>query len=150
MNQINSIKERSLPKGKRLEKNYNTMRLLVEKINERDLNAATVEVVNEQVEILNSADDKVIKSTLRKTRSKILTVLEKEMKLVTANHYMTRWMALGMTVFGVPIGVSYGVAIDNMGMMGVGIAIGMSVGLAIGSGMDKKAKEEGRQLDVKI
>ena len=60
------------------------------------------------------------------------------------------WLGLGMAVFGVPIGVFLGVSIENMGMIGVGIPIGMAVGIAIGTSMDKKALEEGRQLNVSM
>lgn len=53
---------------------------------------------------------------------RILKLIEKELKLVPKNSYRNRWMAIGMSAFGVPIG----------------------------AGMDKKAFEEGRQLDMEI
>lgn len=52
-----------------------------------------------------------------------------------------------MAVFGVPIGVAFGFGLSNMAFIGIGIPIGMSIGIGIGAAMDKKAKEEGRQLD---
>jgi hypothetical protein len=52
-----------------------------------------------------------------------------------------------MAVFGVPIGVVMGTALGNMGFMGVGIGMGLAIGVAVGAGMDKKARDEGRQLD---
>jgi len=35
----------------------------------------------------------------------------------------------------------------NMAFLGTGIPLGMVIGMAVGSGMDKKAAAEGRQLD---
>ena len=57
-------------------------------------------------------------------------------------------MALGMAAFGVPLGVAFGTSLDDMSFLAIGLPIGMVIGLAVGSGMDKKALEEGRQLDV--
>ncbi|MBT8222071.1 MAG: hypothetical protein KJN96_02760 [Eudoraea sp.] len=59
-------------------------------------------------------------------------------------------MALGMAVFGVPMGVAFGAALDNMAFLGIGIPIGMAIGIAIGTAMDEQAKKEGRQLDIDL
>ncbi len=45
------------------------------------------------------------------------------------------------------MGVLFGLRIGNMGMLGIGLLIGMAIGLGLGSSMDKKAYNEGRQLD---
>jgi len=37
-----------------------------------------------------------------------------------------------------------------MGFLGIGIPIGMVIGMAIGAGMEQKAFEEGRQLDLEL
>lgn len=55
-----------------------------------------------------------------------------------------------MAVFGLPIGIIIGFALDNMAFLGIGLPMGLAVGIAIGTGMDKKAQEEGRQLDIEI
>jgi len=57
-------------------------------------------------------------------------------------------LAIGMSAFGIPFGVVFGASLDNMGYLGIGLPIGMAVGMVIGAGMDKKAFEEGRQLDL--
>jgi hypothetical protein len=48
------------------------------------------------------------------------------------------------------LGVAVGLSLGNMGMIGLGFPIGMAVGIGVGSKMDKKAFEEGRQLDLEI
>jgi hypothetical protein len=37
-----------------------------------------------------------------------------------------------------------------MAFLGIGLPVGMVIGMAVGSGMDKKAFEAGRQLDLEI
>ena len=39
-------------------------------------------------------------------------------------------------------GVAFGVSLNNMGSI--------AIGMAIGAGMDKKAREEGRYLDLEV
>ena len=77
-------------------------------------------------------------------------MIEKELMLVPKNTFRNRWMAIGMAAFGIPIGMAFGVSMGNMAFLAIGIPIGMSIGIAIGTGMDKKAFEEGRQLDIDI
>ena len=59
-------------------------------------------------------------------------------------------MGIGMAVFGIPLGVVFGTTQGNMAFIGIGIPIGLVMGVAIGSQKDKKAKEEGKQLQVDI
>lgn len=82
-------------------------------------------------------------------QSRILRLLEKKQKLVPANYYRNLWMALGMSAFGLPMGVAIGAALGSMAFLGIGLPIGMAVGLAMGTSMDQKAKAEGRQLQWK-
>ena len=55
-----------------------------------------------------------------------------------------------MTTFGLPIGAALGLSLGNMAFLGIGLPVGMSIGLGIGASMDKKAFEEGRQLDIEL
>ena len=55
-----------------------------------------------------------------------------------------------MTAFGLPIGITFGMLMNNMGLLAIGLPIGMGIGIAAGSGMDKKAREEGRQLNIEL
>ncbi|MFD2597795.1 hypothetical protein ACFSQ3_02435 [Sphingobacterium corticis] len=41
-------------------------------------------------------------------------------------------------------------SVGNIGLLGIGLPIGMALGLAVRATMDKKAKQEGRQLDLEI
>ncbi|MBT8322649.1 MAG: hypothetical protein KJO94_04145, partial [Eudoraea sp.] len=72
------------------------------------------------------------------------------LKIVTKNYYRNLWLALGMTVFGIPLGVAFGAAQDNMAFLGVGIPIGMAIGIGVGTAMDEQAKKKGKQLDIDL
>ncbi len=81
-------------------------------------------------------------------------MIEKELKLVTKNHYRNTWLALGMAAFGIPLGVAFGTSLGNIAFIGIGLPNGLpnglAVGIAVGTGMDKKAFEEGKQMDLEI
>lgn len=85
---------------------------------------------------------------IRTFYSDLTRKLLKEYDLVTPRYYQTQWMVLGMTVFGVPFGLIFGLALDNMAFMGIGLPIGMPIGMAIGMEKDKKALATGRVLNV--
>ena len=87
---------------------------------------------------------------IKKSQTGILKLVEKELKLVPKAHYRNIWLAVGMSAFGISIGVAFGLVFGNMAFLGLGLPLGMAIGVGVGTGMDKKAFEEGRQLDVEI
>ena len=87
---------------------------------------------------------------MKKVRHRIVHRVNKELKLVPKNYHRNQWMVLGMTVFGIPLGIAFASAIDNMSFLAIGLPIGMPIGMAVGANMDQKAAKEGRQLDVEI
>jgi hypothetical protein len=118
----------------------------------RDFPDYVIKSINADIEEINATTktDYALHKLLKKKQKEIVTLLEKEMKIVSINHYRNLWMVIGMSAFGIPIGVAFGISIGTMGMMGVGIPIGMGIGIAVGTGLDKKAFEEGRQLSVEV
>ncbi len=138
--------------SKKLVRRFNKLELLINELNKREISNKFAKTINEEVNKVNtiSDSDKLLLKQLRKSQWNILKFIEKELKLVPKNHYQNRWMAIGMSAFGIPMGVSFGASFDNMAYIGIGIPIGMVIGMAIGSRMDKKAQEEGRQLDIDI
>ena len=59
-------------------------------------------------------------------------------------------MAIGIALFGVVLGTVFGVVMDNMAFIGLGIPLGVGIGLTIGRRKDKKAFDQGNQLDIEI
>jgi len=132
-------------------KAYSQFEQLLAALRKKELPDIIAEAINEDVKDLNSlstADQ--FKAIVKQKQSKIIKLLEKQLKVVPKNYYRNLWMVLGMSAFGLPLGVAIGLSIGNIGLLGVGLPIGMAIGLAVGAGMDKKALQDGRQLDVEI
>ena len=122
---------------------------LLDILSKRELPKHMITFINTELADINElkGNEKRDCRIVLKHQQRILKQLEKELKLVPKNYYRNLWMILGMTVFGLPMGVAFGAAMGNMAFLGIGLPIGMSIGLAVGSGMDQKAEKEGRQLD---
>ncbi len=138
--------------NKRLIDTENTFQKLVEQLNTKEIPDLLAEWINEHIEELNtfSGSEKARRKLIKKNQWNILRRVEKELQLVPKKMYLKRWMAIGMAVFGVPLGAAFGTSMGNMAFIGIGIPIGMVIGMSIGAAMDKKAQEENRQLDVEI
>ncbi len=150
---LEALTERSFSDAeKKAAKKFQCYRSLIDELRTKELSPDVVETVNKEIAGINAhaEHDRGFIKKIRKSQYKILRLVEKQLKLVAKNHYRNMWLALGMTTFGLPLGIVYGLAMDNLGLLGLGLPIGMVIGMAIGSNMDKKAKEEGRQLDVEI
>ncbi len=125
---------------------------LLDELKKKALTEEVTRAVNDGIDQINalSTSGGELKKQIEKTQSTLLKQIEKELKIVPQNYYRNTWMALGMAAFGVPLGVAFGVSLGNMAFLAIGLPIGMAIGLAIGAGMDKKAFDEGRQLDLEI
>lgn len=141
-----------LEQVKKWQAKYTEFEQLMDELRKRELPADLVSSINQGIAFLNSfpGSNKTLLKQLKATEARILKLIEKELNLVTRNSYRTRWMVIGMSAFGVPIGVAFGASLGNMAFLAIGIPIGMSIGIAIGTSMDKKAFDEGRQIDIEI
>ena len=148
------LKEKGdFPDNIKLNRIYRQFQEILKELRKRELPEKIVELINPKIEDLNSTSytDKELIKLFKKKQKIILELLEKESKIVPKNHYRNLWMAVGMSAFGLPIGVVLGLTVlDNVALLGIGVPIGMAIGIALGSGMDKKALKEGRQLDLEI
>ncbi|WP_127136050.1 hypothetical protein [Flagellimonas oceanensis] len=131
---------------------YEQFERLIIEIKKKKLPEEIELVINKHITQLNAVSDadKKLRNEIRKEQSKIVGLLAQKLKIVPKNYFKKTWFVLGMTVFGLPIGAALGVSLRNMAFLGIGLPVGMSIGLAMGSNMDKKAKEEGRQLDIEL
>jgi hypothetical protein len=147
LNERNDIAENA-----KLNSAYMNFKKLLTELNIRALPDEINSFINTQVDALNLISDsgKEFKKQLCKKRTAIVKRIENDLKIVPKNHYRNTWLILGMTIYGVPLGVVFGAIMGNMGLLGIGLPIGMAIGMAIGSKMDKKAVAEGRQLDVEF
>ncbi|NEN22377.1 hypothetical protein G3O08_02530 [Cryomorpha ignava] len=152
MNTIELKDRQALANDKKLAGIYTQLRILLSELNKKEIPNQVIESINGEIEELNETtiSGKDFMKLVKDKQTKILKLVEQDLKYVPKNHFRNIWLALGMAAFGVPLGVAFGLSIGNMAMLAIGIPIGMVVGLAVGTGMDKKAAEEGRQLDIEL
>jgi hypothetical protein len=135
----------------KLKDKLSILQQLLTELQQHKLPDTTIDYINHQLGELNAKDtrDPKLYRAVFSTYNTILKYLEKEHKLVPKGYYQKIWMVLGMSIFGVPMGVAFGTTMGNMAFLGTGIPLGMVIGMAVGSGMDKKAEKEGRQFNFK-
>lgn len=136
----------------KLSRIYTQLNELLKELRKIELNQSLEIFINESVDLVNSSTLKGTQLTklIKQKQTAILKQVEKEHKIVAKNHYRTIWMLFGMSGIGIPIGVAFGLLIGNIGLLGLGLPIGMGIGLTIGMFLDKKALNEGRQLNIDI
>lgn len=125
---------------------------LISELNARELPDEVALAINTEIEDINTTTDqgRHLRNHIRQNQTRIIKLVEKELKLVTKNHHRNVWLAIGMAAFGIPLGVAFGTSLGNMGFIGIGLPIGLAIGIGVGTQLDKKAEEEGRQLDLEL
>lgn len=144
---------KNLESDTRLNQLYNQFDVLLSELRKRELPDAVVETINKEVEEINTSNSLTtndLRKVIKKKQTAILRLLEKDLKLVPKNYYRTLWLALGMTVFGIPLGVLAGVLLGKSGLFAIGLPIGVAIGVTVGTAMDKTAVKENRQLNLEI
>ena len=131
---------------------YTQFIALIDELRQKELTPEVVDTINEDIRTINQCNgtDKELLKLLRKKQSCILNELAKKLKIVTKGYYRNMWMVLGMSIFGIPFGLMFSMALNNFAFIGIGLPMGMPIGMAVGASMDKKAAEEGRQLQVTL
>ncbi len=149
---IEPNKRSDIDQNKKLVLIYTQLEKLLTELRKKELTEEIEISINNEIVKINSISDsdKKLRNQITKSYNNILRLLEKELKIVIKNHYRNTWLAIGMATFGVPLGVAFGAIMDNMGLLGIGLPIGMAIGLAVGTAMDKKAFENGKQLDLEM
>ena len=150
---IIELKEREdISENVKISRIYIQLQEFLSELRKKKLPHKIIELVNQDIEDLNSTSliCNELSKLVKQKQEKIIKLLEKERKIVPKDYYQNLWLVLGMCTFGVPLGVVFGTSLGNMGLLGIGLPIGLVIGIALGSRMDKKAFEEGRQLDIKI
>lgn len=124
---------------------------LLEELSQRELPETMATYINSEITKINQlpSGDPNLHKGISKTQGQLLRRLEKELKIVPKGYYKQLWLVLGMSVFGIPMGVALGMSLGSMAFLGIGLPIGMAIGVGLGSSMDQKAAKEGRQLHFK-
>jgi hypothetical protein len=137
--------------SEKIEKQTQKFQQLIKLLEAKEISDAVLNAINEEIEKVNQSESKKsLSAQLAKSFQNILKIAEKELNLVAKNHYRNTWLAIGMSAFGIPLGVVFGASLSNYGFIGIGLPIGLAIGIAIGSKKDQEAQEQGRQLDIEI
>lgn len=150
---IKELKSREdISNDDKLNRAYSQFGELLNELKSKELNHDVYNLINDSVDVLNSSNLNGVQliKLLKQKQTAILKQVEKTHKIVPINYYRTLWMVLGMTAFGLPLGVAFGLSVGNIGLLAIGLPIGMGIGGVVGMSMDKKALEEGRQLNIEI
>ena len=136
--------------NKKAYKSFSQFMGFLDALKQQDLTDEVIEKLNSEIDKINEAPLKKLNTQIKKSQLKMLQIVEKEQKLVPKNYYKKTWMPLGMSAFGIPLGVAFGFAFDNMAFLGIGLPIGLCIGMLVGAQMDKKAEKEGRQMNIEM
>ena len=150
--EINSLHERpDLEKKEKLKKRFLQFDMLMNELRKREVPDQLIQFINMEIQSINEIKDSdgALKRQLRKSQIQILKKIEKELNLVVKNHFRNRWLGIGMAL-GIAIGSALGTGTGNQGLIGLGLPLGMAMGLSHGTSLDKKAKKEGKQLDLEL
>jgi hypothetical protein len=150
---IRELKNRQdISTDNKLSRIYSQFAELLNELKRKELSQNVEKCINENIDYLNQSalNGTYLTRLIKQKQSAILKQVEKEHKIVPRNYYRTIWMLFGMSGIGIPFGVAFGISTGNMGFLGLGLPIGMAIGLAIGASLDKKALNEGRQLNIEI
>jgi hypothetical protein len=150
---IDKLEIRKITEGQNgLTKAYKCLERTIDSLNKIELPSDISSMINHEIKMVNafSGTDKEVIKAMKTANSKILKEVMEKLKLVTKNHYRNIWMAVGMSAFGIPMGVAFSAALNNYGFIGIGLPIGMAIGIAIGTGKDKEAADSGLQLDIEV
>ncbi len=139
-------------KKKRLIKEYKLLEELIVELQARELPPEVVVDLNIEISRLNEVldDHRKLYFYINLVKKKLLKSILKDLEIVPKNYYRNLWLALGMSAFGIPLGVAFSSVLDNTAFIAIGLPIGMVVGIALGTHMDKNAMLENRQLDLEI
>ncbi|MCE7992779.1 MAG: hypothetical protein HEP71_12400 [Roseivirga sp.] len=129
----------------KIEKSLNELILVFEDLDRREIPTESVADLLKRLKNILVAELQL--KQINRLKTDLLSALRKQYGLVTPKYYQTLWMILGMTIFGVPFGMIFSLAIDNMAFLGLGFGFGMPIGMAIGIAKDKKALEDGMVIN---
>lgn len=137
--------------SEKLAKVYQKVQRLIEVLNTRiDIPSDIENNIQQEAQVMDEYEGspKELRKILKKGYTQILSILRKEVGLVPKGYHQGKWIALGMAIWGIPIGLILSIPLGNMSMLGAGLPIGMGIGIAIGSTLDQKAEKAGKQLDL--
>ncbi len=109
-----------ISEDQKLSKVYAEFGLLVKAIRKKQLTPTLISALNGNIERVNASTvgGKELMKLVSTSQKAMIKQMEKEMKIVPRNHFSKLWMVVGMSAFGLPFGVVFGLGLKNMGLLG--------------------------------
>lgn len=147
-----NLKKNTSVDATKLKEKIKVLKELLQHLSQHTLPDTFVEKVNQEIDTLNALapSNKNLLRTLSQKTKTIVHYAVKDLKRPTINYYKNLWIPLGMSVFGLPIGMAIALSVKNLGLLAVGLPVGLGIGALLGTHLDNKAKKEGRQLPIEI
>ena len=148
---INLERNRDVSQDKKLGNVYTEFEKLISELRKKNITPEVAEKINQEIQQLNAFEGsaKELRKHLKEAKIRMLDVLVKRLNLVARNYYQNQWLAMGGGVFGIPLMVVIWLLLDEIALVvAIGLPLGMVLGFFLGFYKDKKAYEEGRQLNV--
>ncbi|MCA5006376.1 hypothetical protein [Sphingobacterium bovistauri] len=133
----------------KLTKAYIRLQNLLTVVESRIESEILIEKINYKIQNLNSSNkiNGALFRLVNLTENEIINFIEQDLKIVPVGYYSKKWLAIGMTAFGIPFGIILGTALKNMALIGIGLPIGLGIGALIGRKKDTEAAIKGRQYN---
>lgn len=132
----------------KVEQQLRKLKKMIDELRTKNLQHVSIEFINDIIQKLYQLDfnSKTSRYKIGQFKREILNYLQKNEGMFAKGHFTALYMTVGMSAIGLPLGVVFGFAVDNLGLLGVGLPIGLALGLALGRKKDMRIKQEGKQL----
>jgi len=141
--------EISAHEDQKLYGSISTLNILISEIEAKSIPEEVCFKINYQIDKVNFSyreNDGLIKKQLDIAFRKILNILKRDLGIIPENYYRNLWLALGMSVFGLPLGALIATLTSNTSYLVFGMLMGIVIGIAYGSKKDKDALQENKVI----
>ncbi len=136
----------------KVERSLRQYNKLLKLLQDKPLETETIDFITNQVKSIESLNLQLKNSSrkIKKSKQQLLSYLQKNEGIYPKNHFITLYMAVGMTAIGLPAGILLSFLVNNTAFLGVGLPIGLSIGLALGHQKDLQIKAKGKQINYAV
>jgi membrane protein insertase Oxa1/YidC/SpoIIIJ len=147
---ISLQKTETIDSNKRFARDFYSFQSLIDALNKKDIPADLTTSINQIIIFINSmhASDKIVIRRIEEGKNKILEMVERRLGLVRKKQYHNYWITMGVTLYGLPVGVVLYFLSGNLAFIIPGLPIGMLIGIWVGNRKDRKAETNGKQLEI--
>ncbi|SDS46735.1 hypothetical protein SAMN04487764_2285 [Gillisia sp. Hel1_33_143] len=125
------------------------LKMLIAEIKSKNIPEEVCYKINYQIDKVNSCaiDNSIkIQNLLDMTYHSILHIIKTDLGIIPKNYYRDLYTTLGMTIFGLPLGLLLTATLDNSINLVFGVVFGLIFGVILGTRKDKIAQQENKVI----